>query len=168
MTILKKRVLHSYSNNSIHFHPNPEPVENSLTGAEANGNDLVFDFESGRPVTVTTISPSSSEDTGIERITPVPPSIREGSPLENGQYANGVSSGSRKYCRNFRKCTKILRNSTWDRKDLVKTFPVIGWLPEYTVHKMVSDIIAGLTVGLTILPQGLAYATVAGLPPIVN
>ena len=28
-----------------------------------------------------------------------------------------------------------------------------------------SDLIAGLTVGLTVIPQGIAYAIVAGLPP---
>jgi len=32
----------------------------------------------------------------------------------------------------------------------------------------VADIIAGITVGLTILPQALAYAQVAGLPPQVS
>lgn len=33
---------------------------------------------------------------------------------------------------------------------------------------MQSDLIAGLTVGLTVIPQGLAYAVVAGLPPQVS
>ena len=43
-------------------------------------------------------------------------------------------------------------------------FPITRWLPQYRPHKAVSDIIAGLTVGLTVLPQGLAYATIAKLP----
>uniref|UniRef100_A0A2M4CBI8 Putative secreted protein n=1 Tax=Anopheles marajoara TaxID=58244 RepID=A0A2M4CBI8_9DIPT len=33
---------------------------------------------------------------------------------------------------------------------------------------MVADLIAGITVGLTVLPQGLAYATLAGLEPQVG
>lgn len=40
------------------------------------------------------------------------------------------------------------------------------WGPQYTRKKAIADLIAGVTVGLTVLPQGLAYATVAGLPPI--
>ena len=39
------------------------------------------------------------------------------------------------------------------------------WLPEYNLNFAISDLIAGLTVGLTVIPQGIAYAVVAGLPP---
>ena len=35
---------------------------------------------------------------------------------------------------------------------------------EYSGQKAIQDIIAGLTVGLTVIPQGLAYAVLAGLP----
>ena len=35
---------------------------------------------------------------------------------------------------------------------------------EYKGEKAVQDLIAGLTVGLTVIPQGLAYAILAGLP----
>ncbi|XP_035715824.1 sodium-independent sulfate anion transporter isoform X2 [Folsomia candida] len=51
------------------------------------------------------------------------------------------------------------------RKTIERKFPMIRWLPNYSTDKLVSDIVAGFTVGLTILPQGLAYAQVAGLPP---
>ncbi|XP_077985328.1 sodium-independent sulfate anion transporter-like [Glandiceps talaboti] len=43
-------------------------------------------------------------------------------------------------------------------------FPISFWLPKYRPKWVVSDCIAGLTVGLTVIPQGLAYATVAKLP----
>ncbi|XP_780092.2 sodium-independent sulfate anion transporter isoform X2 [Strongylocentrotus purpuratus] len=43
-------------------------------------------------------------------------------------------------------------------------FPISMWLPKYRIYKGVNDIIAGLTVGLTVLPQGLAYAGIAKLP----
>uniref|UniRef100_A0A336M1R8 CSON010405 protein n=1 Tax=Culicoides sonorensis TaxID=179676 RepID=A0A336M1R8_CULSO len=46
-----------------------------------------------------------------------------------------------------------------------KVIPGARWLRGYNVEYAVSDLIAGITVGLTLLPQGLAYATLAGLPP---
>ena len=46
---------------------------------------------------------------------------------------------------------------------LKKRLPIIEWLPKYNLAKLVADAIAGLTVGLTVIPQGLAYAALAGL-----
>ncbi|NXF36586.1 S2611 protein, partial [Nyctibius bracteatus] len=43
--------------------------------------------------------------------------------------------------------------------------PVLRWLPRYSRAWLQLDLIAGLTVGLTAVPQALAYAEVAGLPP---
>ncbi|XP_030372598.1 sodium-independent sulfate anion transporter isoform X2 [Scaptodrosophila lebanonensis] len=48
---------------------------------------------------------------------------------------------------------------------LIRIFPGIKWLHGYTAQDAVADLIAGVTVGLTVLPQGLAYATLAGLEP---
>ncbi|XP_054834494.1 sodium-independent sulfate anion transporter [Eublepharis macularius] len=45
-----------------------------------------------------------------------------------------------------------------------KRLPVLRWLPKYSLQWLQLDIIAGLTVGLTVVPQALAYAEVAGLP----
>ncbi|XP_029455046.1 sodium-independent sulfate anion transporter isoform X2 [Rhinatrema bivittatum] len=47
---------------------------------------------------------------------------------------------------------------------LQKRLPVLWWLPQYSWHYLKFDLIAGLTVGLTVVPQALAYAEVAGLP----
>eukprot|EP00056_Hartaetosiga_gracilis_P006463 m.96859 g.96859 ORF g.96859 m.96859 type:complete len:82 (-) comp12476_c0_seq1:1696-1941(-) len=41
--------------------------------------------------------------------------------------------------------------------------PFITWLPHYSLSKARSDFVAGLTVGLMVVPQGLAYASIAGL-----
>lgn len=49
-----------------------------------------------------------------------------------------------------------------------KRLPILQWLPEYNGEKLASDMIAGITVGLTVMPQGLAYAALAGLQPQVN
>ena len=46
-----------------------------------------------------------------------------------------------------------------------KRFPIVTWLPEYSLRTLQCDLIAGLTVGLMVVPQGLAYAQLAGLPP---
>ncbi|XP_022521077.2 sodium-independent sulfate anion transporter [Astyanax mexicanus] len=43
-------------------------------------------------------------------------------------------------------------------------FPLLAWLPRYNLAWFKMDLLAGLTVGLTVVPQGLAYAEVAGLP----
>ncbi|XP_017892171.1 sodium-independent sulfate anion transporter [Ceratina calcarata] len=50
-------------------------------------------------------------------------------------------------------------------KFIKKRIPIVGWLPNYNTEKFLNDAIAGVTVGLTVMPQGLAYATLAGLEP---
>ncbi|XP_045670016.1 sodium-independent sulfate anion transporter [Ursus americanus] len=42
--------------------------------------------------------------------------------------------------------------------------PILAWLPDYSLQWLKMDLIAGLSVGLTVIPQALAYAEVAGLP----
>eukprot|EP00092_Neocalanus_flemingeri_P034435 GFUD01037444.1.p1 GENE.GFUD01037444.1~~GFUD01037444.1.p1 ORF type:complete len:657 (+),score=135.37 GFUD01037444.1:71-2041(+) len=51
------------------------------------------------------------------------------------------------------------------KKTLTSRLPIVSWLPAYDLECAVSDLIAGVTVGLTVIPQGIAYAIVAGLPP---
>jgi len=49
---------------------------------------------------------------------------------------------------------------------LKKVIPIIEWLPNYKKSWLKGDIEAGLTVGIMLVPQGIAYAMIAGLPPI--
>ncbi|KAI3352881.1 hypothetical protein L3Q82_019460, partial [Scortum barcoo] len=42
--------------------------------------------------------------------------------------------------------------------------PILSWLPRYKLKWLQMDVLAGLTIGLTTVPQALAYAEVAGLP----
>lgn len=51
---------------------------------------------------------------------------------------------------------------------VVNRVPVLKWGPQYNSKKLVSDTIAGFTVGLTVMPQALAYATLGGLEPQVS
>ena len=45
-------------------------------------------------------------------------------------------------------------------------FPILDWAKNYKREYLNGDIIAGLTVGVMLIPQGMAYAMIAGLPPI--
>ncbi|XP_038212215.1 sodium-independent sulfate anion transporter-like [Zerene cesonia] len=51
------------------------------------------------------------------------------------------------------------------KKTLLRRLPILAWLPNYNLRNGLADAIAGLTVGLTVIPQAIAYANVAGLPP---
>jgi hypothetical protein len=53
------------------------------------------------------------------------------------------------------------------KSTLFNRVPILTWAPRYGSDKLISDAIAGITVGLTVMPQALAYATLAGLEPQV-
>ncbi|WP_420387444.1 SulP family inorganic anion transporter [Roseivirga sp.] len=44
--------------------------------------------------------------------------------------------------------------------------PILTWLPHYKKADLSGDLFAGLTVGIMLIPQGMAYALIAGLPPV--
>ena len=54
--------------------------------------------------------------------------------------------------------------NVFTKENLYSKLPITQWLPKYDTSCVVSDMIAGITVGLTVIPQGIAYAGVAGLP----
>ncbi|KAM9792638.1 sodium-independent sulfate anion transporter [Neosynchiropus ocellatus] len=66
--------------------------------------------------------------------------------MEEPLLGGHVSRGDR--------CCRILKS--W--------LPILSWLPRYKLKWLQMDLLAGLTVGLTAVPQALAYAEVAGLP----
>ena len=45
-------------------------------------------------------------------------------------------------------------------------FPFLGWLGKYSLNDFPGDLGAGLSVGILLVPQGMAYAMIAGLPPV--
>lgn len=47
-----------------------------------------------------------------------------------------------------------------------RIIPVTEWLPYYKKEHLSGDLFAGLTVGIMLIPQGMAYALIAGLPPV--
>lgn len=48
---------------------------------------------------------------------------------------------------------------------LRRLLPFLRWLPGYTKAHLQADLVAGLTVALVLIPQSMAYAQLAGLPP---
>ena len=46
-----------------------------------------------------------------------------------------------------------------------RIFPFLAWLKEYDKKSFLADLIAGFTVALVLIPQSMAYAKLAGLPP---
>ncbi len=50
--------------------------------------------------------------------------------------------------------------------NLKQFVPILQWLPSYSQKELSGDLAAGLTVGVMLIPQGMAYAMIAGLPPI--
>ena len=49
---------------------------------------------------------------------------------------------------------------------LKEHIPILQWLPNYKKVWLKNDFFAGLTIGVILIPQGIAYAIIAGLPPI--
>jgi MFS superfamily sulfate permease-like transporter len=47
---------------------------------------------------------------------------------------------------------------------LVRTVPIIGWLPKYRMSWLRPDLLVGLSVWALVVPQALAYANVVGVP----
>jgi SulP family sulfate permease len=51
-------------------------------------------------------------------------------------------------------------------KKIKELIPILEWLPNYNSSRLKGDFIAGITVSIILIPQGIAYALIAGLPPI--
>uniref|UniRef100_J3N2R5 STAS domain-containing protein n=1 Tax=Oryza brachyantha TaxID=4533 RepID=J3N2R5_ORYBR len=47
-------------------------------------------------------------------------------------------------------------------------FPFLEWLPSYTLGELWADVVAGVTVASLAVPQGISYAKLADLPPIMG
>jgi len=63
-----------------------------------------------------------------------------------------------------------LRKQTRDPKRrvidyVVNLFPILGWITRYNLGWLTGDLIAGVTVGMVVVPQSMSYAVIATLPP---
>ncbi|KAM9655775.1 solute carrier family 26 member 6 isoform 2-T2 [Morphnus guianensis] len=70
----------------------------------------------------------------------------------------------------LRSCLRKTRCSVSTAKSLLYRFlPFLRWMPRYPVKDwLLGDIVSGFSVGIMHLPQGLAYALLAGLPPVTG
>lgn len=67
---------------------------------------------------------------------------------------------------------KVVREQSVPQKKRIDQFKeileqrvhILTWIPNYDKNTLISDFIAGVTLGLTIIPQSIAYAALAGLP----
>ena len=49
-------------------------------------------------------------------------------------------------------------------KGLKQYLPILSWLPHYKAEWLRFDIIAALSVWALLVPQGIAYSSIAGVP----
>ncbi|KAK4244604.1 sulfate transporter N-terminal domain with GLY motif-domain-containing protein [Corynascus novoguineensis] len=47
---------------------------------------------------------------------------------------------------------------------VTEKLPIVGWLSQYRPRWLINDVIAGLTIGLMLITQGLLYARIATIP----
>lgn len=71
-------------------------------------------------------------------------------------------------CPDFGKITKKFIANKCNRNILYDRLPILKWLPKYQRNYIFRDLLAGITVGLTVIAQGIAYANIAGLDPEVR
>ena len=51
---------------------------------------------------------------------------------------------------------------------LEKIVPAVKWLRGYKLPDLKADFPAGLIVAIMLVPQAMAYAMLAGLPPVIG
>ncbi|XP_052757673.1 prestin isoform X2 [Galleria mellonella] len=65
-------------------------------------------------------------------------------------------------------CKKVV-NSCGFGDCIVNSLPIARWLPRYSLKRdLVGDLVAGATTAVMHIPQGMAYALLAEVPPIVG
>ncbi len=51
------------------------------------------------------------------------------------------------------------------RRTITRFLPIVGWLPDSTPKSIRADVIAGIALAGLLVPEGMAYAGIAGVPP---
>ncbi|XP_023723643.1 sodium-independent sulfate anion transporter isoform X4 [Cryptotermes secundus] len=79
------------------------------------------------------------------------------------KFGSGEGKNSRKVITYLEMKNKILSTRITER--VFRHINILNWLPQYSKQDGIGDFIAGITVGLTMMPQSIAYASLAGLSP---
>jgi high affinity sulfate transporter 1 len=61
--------------------------------------------------------------------------------------------------------SKVQNPETKRPSGLARYLPIVGWLPSYRGEWLRPDLVAGLTIVALLVPEGMAYAEMAGMPP---
>ncbi|XP_072379809.1 prestin-like [Diabrotica undecimpunctata] len=96
----------------------------------------------------------------------VVPEIRIQRPLyENDQLRQDLNY--EKDQTNF--VNKLCKEKVSPKSIIKSTIPVLGWLPKYEWRTdLLSDLASGYTVAIMHIPQGMAYALLGNVPPVVG
>ena len=66
-----------------------------------------------------------------------------------------------------KRLSKNLKNRDYFKQLLLKRVPCISWIKSYQLKSYIlPDIMAGFTVGIMNVPQGMAYSLLASLPAV--
>lgn len=66
---------------------------------------------------------------------------------------------------------RLFKNKPASKKfilGLQYVFPIFEWAPRYSFQFLKADLIAGITIASLAIPQGISYAKLANLPPILG
>src|SRR5437764_14998684 len=50
----------------------------------------------------------------------------------------------------------------------LRLLPIVEWIPGYRREWLPSDVLAGLALWAVMVPEGMAYAGIVGVPPIMG
>ncbi|TYJ24855.1 hypothetical protein E1A91_A07G007400v1 [Gossypium mustelinum] len=76
----------------------------------------------------------------------------------------------KKFIKTFKKDCKetFFPDEPFVKKTIQYFIPIFEWLPRYNLHLFRYDVLAGITITSLAIPQGISYARLADLPPIIG
>src|SRR5215470_17101235 len=61
-----------------------------------------------------------------------------------------------------------MKDAMQTRRRLTQLVPITNWLPKWPRKTLRTDVVAGLALAGLLIPEGMAYAGIAGVPPQVG